>query len=100
MKKIKINLFPHKKLSPQRLSYLIAAANTRWSLDRTCLSRSLLLWWWLQNRNIESEILMGFKKVGVRDGHAWVEINGEVINDKPNMRELYAVLEQIKTNQI
>lgn len=51
----------------------------------TCLDRSLVIWW-LGGRR-------GYLKLGVtRDGrhfHAWVERDGRIINDSPDVRDRY-----------
>jgi Transglutaminase-like superfamily len=58
-----------------------------------CLQRSaataLLLRW----HGIPAEMVIGAKMMPFRS-HAWVEVSGEVVNDKPYMPEIYQVLER------
>jgi hypothetical protein len=37
-------------------------------------------------------MVIGAQQIPLRT-HAWVEVDGQVINDKPYMRELYSVLD-------
>lgn len=48
----------------------------------TCLERSLALWWMLRRRGIETELRIGARKDrGNLEAHAWLELNGAVLND-------------------
>ena len=56
-----------------------------------CLERSMLLWWMLRRRGIEGELRIGARKNGSRlEAHAWVELEGEVLNDSPEVHRHYA----------
>jgi len=47
-----------------------------------CLERSLVLWSLLARNGVESEVRYGARKEnGQIQGHAWVEIDGVVLND-------------------
>lgn len=53
-----------------------------------CLQRSAALTRLLTQGNIAAELVIGVQKFPFRS-HAWVEVNGEVINDRPRVREVY-----------
>lgn len=56
-----------------------------------CLQKSLLLWWFLQRRGIESELRIGVRKKGtLLEAHAWVEYQGSVLNDRNDVDQLFA----------
>jgi hypothetical protein len=56
-----------------------------------CLERSLALWWFLRLDHIEGELHIGARKEESRfEAHAWVEWNGYVVNDSPDIHEHYA----------
>lgn len=58
----------------------------------SCLDRSFLLWALLRKRGIDSELLLGARKdQGSFKAHAWVEINGEVLNDTNDVREKFSL---------
>jgi hypothetical protein len=78
-----------------RAAYVVNAAAGRRVLHATCLQRSIVLWWLLRRDGIETQIKLGARKEQCRfQAHAWVEYEGEVINDRPEIREEYAIFEQ------
>jgi len=51
-------------------------------LPTNCLERSLVLCWLLERRGIDSRLRFGARKQGGRfEAHAWVEVDGSVVND-------------------
>jgi transglutaminase superfamily protein len=63
------------------ISRLVDVA-ARHTVKNTCLHRSLALWWLLGRRRVASQIRIGTRRHDGRfDAHAWVELDGIVIND-------------------
>jgi hypothetical protein len=58
-----------------------------------CLQRSAVTARLLKAHGISAQMLIGAQQMPFR-AHAWVEVEGQVVNDKPYMREMYAVLER------
>jgi transglutaminase-like putative cysteine protease len=56
-----------------------------------CLGRSLVLWFLLRRRGIDAELVIGADVPRARNlsAHAWVEVDGEPVNDALNVRERY-----------
>jgi len=51
-------------------------------LRTNCLERSLVLCWLLRRRGIGGQLRIGARKQGGRfEAHAWVEVDGSVLND-------------------
>jgi hypothetical protein len=46
----------------------------------------------LRRYGIPAQMMIGVQKIPFR-AHAWVEVEGRIVNDKPYMRELYVVLD-------
>lgn len=60
----------------------IDAAARRHVLPARCLHRSLVLHQWLRQEGVPSELRIGVRKdAGAFRAHAWVEIDGQVVND-------------------
>jgi hypothetical protein len=57
-----------------------------------CLQRSVATTLLLRRYGIRAEMLIGAQLLPFKS-HAWVEVDGTVVNDKPYMREIYRVLE-------
>jgi len=79
---------------PAQISYLINGAARLLFRREACLERSILLWSLLRRRGIESELRIG---VATEDGtiraHAWVEIDGEPINEQPQTNKKFAAFD-------
>ena len=58
-----------------------------------CLQRSAATACLLRGRGVPARMIVGAQQVPFK-AHAWVEVEGKVVNDKPYMREMYAVLDQ------
>jgi hypothetical protein len=58
-----------------------------------CLQRSAATACLLKEFGVPARMVIGAQQMPFR-AHAWVEVDGCVVNDKPYMREMYAVLDQ------
>lgn len=58
-----------------------------------CLQRSAAATLLLRRRGLPAEMVIGAQLLPFQS-HAWVEVEGTVVNDKPYMREIYQVLER------
>jgi hypothetical protein len=55
-----------------------------------CLSQSLTLWWLLLGQGIQSDLRIGVTSPPGRfEAHAWIEYDGAVINDRPDIGLLF-----------
>ncbi len=58
-----------------------------------CLQRSIATAYLLKRAGLPAELVIGVQQTPFKS-HAWVELDGRVVNDKPYMREIYAVLDR------
>ncbi|SRR5260370_33623775 len=58
-----------------------------------CLQRSAATAQLLRNHGWKSEMVIGAQLVPPKF-HAWCEVNGAIVNDKPYMLDIYQVLER------
>jgi hypothetical protein len=58
-----------------------------------CLQRSAATACLLRKHGVDAHLVIGAQQMPVR-AHAWVEVDGRVVNDKPYMPEIYAVLDR------
>jgi len=79
-----------------RLGQLVSIASRHGPYAATCLRQSLALSWLLRRRGLPAEVRVG---VGKNDGrvlaHAWVELEGKVINDHPAIAAEYAAYREL-----
>jgi hypothetical protein len=59
-----------------------------------CLQRSTVATWLLRRRGVPADLVIGFRPTPI-DSHAWVEVNGVVVNDRPQYKKFYRVLERL-----
>lgn len=64
----------------------------RYGLSRaTCLPQALTLGWLLRGRGMESQLRIGVRKEAeILKAHAWVEWQGRVLNDWPDVHQRFA----------
>jgi len=58
-----------------------------------CLQRSAATAWMLRRHGVSAQLVIGAQQVPFR-AHAWVEVNGCVVNDKADIATLYDVLDR------
>ena len=57
-----------------------------------CLQRSAATACLLRQYGVAAQMIIGAQQMPFK-AHAWVEVDGHVVNDKAYMREMYAVLD-------
>ena len=57
-----------------------------------CLQRSAATTCLLRSSGVSAEMVVGVQQTPFK-AHAWVEVTGRVVNDKPYMRDIYVVLD-------
>jgi hypothetical protein len=72
---------------------LVARAASHIPGHPACLTQALTLWFLLARQGIESEVRIGVQKeAGVFGAHAWVELDGQILLDTPDVVDRYAVI--------
>ena len=61
--------------------------------EALCLQRSAATACLLKRYGIPAQMVIGAQQMPFK-AHAWVEVDGRVVNDKPYMTEIYAVLDR------
>jgi hypothetical protein len=61
--------------------------------EALCLQRSAATACLLKRYGVPAQMIIGAQQMPFK-AHAWVEVDGRVINDKPYTREMYAVLDR------
>jgi hypothetical protein len=59
-----------------------------------CLQRSWVASLLLRRNGIESQVVIGYRPVPL-DSHAWVEVEGRVVNDRPQYQKFYQILDRL-----
>jgi transglutaminase superfamily protein len=75
----------------RRTAQVVAVACRRQPLRSSCLPRTIVLWSLLRRRGIVTDIRIGARSnsQGEFQAHAWLEWNGEVLNDVADIGRQY-----------
>jgi hypothetical protein len=66
-----------------------------WYVKRApCLQRSAVATRLLRRYGLQAELVIGYRPLPF-ESHAWVEVNGLVVNDRPQYQKYFAVLERL-----
>ena len=71
----------------------VDSATTWYPKHALCLSRSAVTTCLLRQRGIAARMVIGCNKIPFK-AHAWVELNGEVVNDRKRVQQTYKVLDR------
>jgi len=71
----------------RRAAQMVATAYRLHPVPSSCLPRAVVLWSLLQRRGIGADVRIGvrYNTQGQFESHAWLEWNGEVLNDAANV---------------
>ena len=88
---------------PSSRSSGAAAGDIVWSVDEACvwyvkraacLQRSVVATWLLRRHGIPAQLVIGCRPLPF-ESHAWVEVEGRVVNDLPQYQRAFAVLNRL-----
>jgi hypothetical protein len=78
-------------LSEDRICHAVDVAAAFYFKNVLCLERSAAAARLLKKYGFQAEMVIGVQQLPFL-AHAWVEVDGRVVNDKPYMAEIYSVL--------
>jgi hypothetical protein len=66
-----------------------------WYVKRApCLQRSAVAACLLRRHGVAAELVIGYRALPF-ESHAWVEVDGRVVNDRPQYQKVFTVLERL-----
>jgi len=94
----KVRAYPLSPVAPapdviERICGAIDMACIWYWKEALCLQRSSATACLLKQHGIRAQMVIGAQKTPFR-AHAWVEVDGRVVNDKAYVPEIYAVLDR------
>ncbi|MGH9703336.1 MAG: lasso peptide biosynthesis B2 protein, partial [Candidatus Acidiferrales bacterium] len=91
----RIGGLPESTVEARTIERLVSAAASEGVYSANCLERSLTLWWLLRRQGFASQLKIGVRKKNDRlEAHAWIELDGTVLNDDPAVRSNYSPFTQ------
>jgi hypothetical protein len=88
-----VNNVPPSHGAVQKICAAVDMACIWYWKEVLCLQRSAATACLRKRHGAPAQTVIGAQQIPFK-AHAWVEVNGQVINDHPYMRETYAVLDQ------
>jgi hypothetical protein len=80
-----------RRETARRVVRSLCSAELHGPTTPNCLERSMTLWWLLRRAGVEGQLQIGCRKNGAKfEAHAWVELDGEALNDGPEVHQHYA----------
>jgi len=94
----KVRVYPIAKQSPtpdavERICHAVDMACIWYWKEALCLQRSAAAACLLKKYGVPAQMVIGAQQMPFK-AHAWVEVDGRVVNDKPYTPEMYAVLDR------
>jgi hypothetical protein len=94
----KVRCYPVASKAPSRytveqICHAVDMASIWYWKKALCLQRSAATTCLLKRHGIPAQMVIGAKQMPFK-AHAWVEVDGRVVNDKRYMSELYGVLDR------
>lgn len=89
----KVNNKPPESNVIDRVCMAVNYACVWYPKQALCLQRSFVTTYLLRKRGVTAQMVLGAQKLPFK-AHAWVEVDGRAINERPNVQETYAVWER------
>jgi len=94
----KVRKYPLRREAPtagttQKICYAVDMACIWYWKEALCLQRSAATACLLKQYGVRAEMVLGAQQLPFK-AHAWVEVDGQVVNDKPYTPEMYGVLDR------
>ncbi len=94
----KVRKYPLRREAPasgaiQQVCCAVDMACIWYWKEALCLQRSAATACLLKQYGVPAQMVLGAQQMPFR-AHAWVEVDGQVVNDKPYTPEVYAVLDR------
>jgi hypothetical protein len=86
----------------RRAAQMVAVACRRNPLRSSCLPRTIVLWSLLRRRGIAADVRIGVRsdRRGEFEAHAWLEWNGEVLNDAAEIGSHYRPFNRAASDRV
>jgi len=78
----------------RRVCAMVNRAQFYYPKKAMCLQHSAVVTCLLRRRGVPAHMVLAAQEFPPK-AHAWVEVNGTVVNDKPSVREIYRILRRV-----
>ena len=89
----RVSAVPSSPVTIEKICSSVDLACIWYWKEALCLQRSAATVCLLRSHGVNAELVIGTQQLPLK-AHAWVEVEGRVVNDKPYTQEMYAVLDR------
>ena len=82
------------RMAPEDIVWSVDEACVWYVKGAACLQRSVVATWLLRRHGFAAEMVIGCRSLPF-ESHAWVEIDGRVVNDLPQYQRAFTVLNRL-----
>jgi hypothetical protein len=79
---------------PQQIIWAVDEACVWYVKRAPCLQRSAVAACLLRRHGVHAELVIGYRALPF-ESHAWVEVDGHIVNDRPQYQKFFTVLERL-----
>jgi hypothetical protein len=79
---------------PEQIVWAVDEACVWYVKRAPCLQRSAVTACLLRRHGVRAELVIGYRALPF-ESHAWVEVDGDVVNDRPQYQKVFTVLERL-----
>jgi hypothetical protein len=79
---------------PEQIVWAVDEACVWYVKRAPCLQRSAVTACLLRRSGVRAELVIGYRALPF-ESHAWVEVDGRVVNDRPQYQKYFTVLERL-----
>jgi Transglutaminase-like superfamily len=92
-----------RRVRTPRVAVYAAPDDIVWAVDEACvwyvkraacLQRSVVATWLLRRHGHRADLVIGCRPLPF-ESHAWVEVDGRVVNDRPQYPKVFTVLDRL-----
>jgi hypothetical protein len=83
-----------RQLPPEDVVWAVDEACVWYVKRAACLQRSVVATRLLRWYGVRADLVIGYRPIPF-ESHAWVEVDGRVVNDRPQYQKFFAVLERL-----
>jgi hypothetical protein len=85
---------PGPTMPPEDIVWAVDEACVWYVKRAPCLQRSAVATCLLRRHGVPAALVIGYRPIPF-ESHAWVEIRGRVVNDRPQYQKFFTVLERL-----
>jgi hypothetical protein len=90
----RVNRHRRGRWLPEEIVWAVDEACVWYVKRAPCLQRSAVTACLLRRHGVTAELVIGYRALPF-DSHAWVEVDGHVVNDRPQYQKFFTVLERL-----